>query len=147
MKKQNGLDYFQKVSMLWSICFGIASVVRGAYWVFNANTAQHESNLYDAMHDVLPLTFWGLPFAVSGILLIVSGFLTPYYQTSINYFRFNLSGYAIACPFYYIFSVAGFNNSLNIVTPVINFNFAIISGAIAYIAYRQLRELKKQKHD
>ena len=91
--------------------------------------------------------FWGLPFAVSGILLIVSGFLTPYYQTSINYFRFNLSGYAIACPFYYIFSVAGFNNSLNIVTPVINFNFAIISGAIAYIAYRQLRELKKQKHD
>nr|DAT27564.1 MAG TPA: hypothetical protein [Caudoviricetes sp.] len=147
MKKQNGLNYFQKVSMLWSICFGIASVVRGSYWIFNADIAQHDSKLYDTMHDVLPLTFWGLPFAVSGILLIVSGFLTPYYQTSINYFRFNLSGYAIACPFYYIFSVAGFNNSLNIVTPVINFNFAIISGAIAYIAYRQLRELKKQKHD
>ncbi|MGM7786890.1 hypothetical protein ACS7WQ_06325 [Staphylococcus felis] len=131
--------------MLWSICYGIASTVRGSYWVFNADTAQHDSQLYDVMHDVLPLTFWGLPFAISGVLLIVSSFLTPYYQTSINFYRFTFWGYAIACPFYYIFSVAGFNNSLNIVTPVINFNFSIISGAIAYIAFKQLREMKKNR--
>lgn len=145
MKEQNGLNYFQRVTMLWSVCFGLASVVRGAYWVFNAELAQNDSKLYDSMHDILPLTYWGLPFAISGILLIVSGFLTPYYQTSKNFYRCTFWGYAIACPFYYIFSVAGFNNSLNIVTPVINFNFAIISGTIAFIAYLQLRKIKKGK--
>lgn len=66
MKKQNGLDYFQRASMLWSICFGIASVVRGSYWIFNADIAQHDSKLYDTMHDVLPLTFWGAAFCCFG---------------------------------------------------------------------------------
>lgn len=145
MKKKNGLDYFQRVTMLWSICFGVASTVRGAYWVFNADLAQHDSQLYDTMHDVFPLTFWGLPFAISGILLIISGCLIPYYQTNLNFYRFSFWGYLIACPFYYIFSVAGFNNSLNIVTPVINFNFAVISGALAYVTFKQLREMKKNR--
>lgn len=143
LQDKNGLDFFQSESIMWRLGFGFVSLVRGSYWVFNASQASSESDLYNAMHSVFPLSFWGLPFMFAGIILIISGFLTPYYQTNRNYHRVTFWGYLIATPFYYLFSVAGFNNGLNILTPLTNFAFAIVCGCITYKTFKILRFMKK----
>lgn len=145
MTGRKGLNFFHFYTIAWDFAFGICCIVRGSYWILFAEKAQYESELYTAMHKVMPLTIWGIPFVLAGILIILSGIKLPYHQTSISFYRLTAWGYAIACPFYYIFSTAGFDSGLNLVTPIMNLSFSIFCGATALLAYKNVSEMKQEK--
>lgn len=144
-ERQKRLKLFPLLRDCVGFSFGICCIVRGSYWILFADKAQYESELYTAMHKVMPLTIWGIPFVLAGTLIILSGIKLPYHQTSISFYRLTAWGYAIACPFYYIFSTAGFDSGLNLVTPIMNLSFSIFCGATALLAYKNVSEMKQEK--
>lgn len=134
MSKDNqGLGLFQMITMVYCFGFGMYSEWRGSYWVLYADKAATETPLYTTMHEIVSLFWWGTPFAIAGVLLIIAGFLLPYYKTNNYFLYFFVISHVISMIFYYIFTLAGFHNALNILTPGQNLTWSVISGVMAFI--------------
>ena len=130
---KKGLNLFQMIVMIYNMGFGMYSEWRGIYWILFAERASTESPLYMAMHKTISLLWWGIPFSVAGFLLIFAAFALPYHKSN-NYFLWCfVIGHAIAMVFYYTFTLAGFHNAINLLTPGQNLTCAVISGVMAFV--------------
>lgn len=144
-ENNKGLNLFQMITMIYCFGFGLYSEWRGAYWVFFAEKAASESPLYTTMHNIVNLFWWGVPFAIAGILLIIASLLLPYHKTN-NYFLYLfVISHIISTIFYYIFTLAGFHNAINILTPGQNLTWAVISGVMAFVGGVSLWNQKTMK--
>ncbi|PNZ65723.1 hypothetical protein CD120_13190 [Staphylococcus saprophyticus] len=86
-----------------------------------------------------------MPFLIAGVLLMIAGLMVPYYKTN-NYFLYLFTiGHIISMVFYYIFTLAGFHNAINILTPGQNLTWAVISGVMAFIGGVSLWNQKTTK--
>lgn len=132
-KQKDGMSLFQLISFIYLFGMGIYTSLRGFYWIMNAESASQESELYSAMHEIISLAFWGLPFAISGILLMASAIAMPYHRTNTIFLTTFVIGHAIAAPFYYIFTLAGFENGINLLTPMQNLSLSVMCGAMAFV--------------
>lgn len=145
LEDKKGLSLFQMIVVVYCMGFGMYSLWRGAYWVFFADKASTESPLYMSMHQIISLFWWGMPFLIAGVLLMIAGLMVPYYKTN-NYFLYLFTiGHIISMVFYYIFTLAGFHNAINILTPGQNLTWAVISGVMAFIGGVSLWNQKTAK--
>ena len=121
------------IVMLYLLGFGTFTSWRGFYWIVNAERASTETNLYFTMHQIFSLAIWGAPFALSGALLIISALTLPYYKTNKTFLLTFTIGHLISVAFYYIFTLAGFEKGLNLLTPIQNLTLSVMCGAMAFI--------------
>ncbi|PNZ66357.1 hypothetical protein CD120_03245, partial [Staphylococcus saprophyticus] len=77
LEDKKGLSLFQMIVVVYCMGFGMYSLWRGAYWVFFADKASTESPLYMSMHQIISLFWWGMPFLIAGVLLMIAGLMVP----------------------------------------------------------------------
>ena len=143
--EKRGLGLFQIFTMLYCFGYGTYSEWRGGYWIFNAEKASTETPLYESMHEILSLFWWGLPFSIAGLMLVISGLLIPYHKSNNYFLAFFVSSHVILAAFYYILTLAGFENGLNILTPGQNLTWAVVSGIMAFVGGMALWNQKTKK--
>ncbi|EHJ08450.1 hypothetical protein [Staphylococcus simiae] len=131
--KKQSLDLFTMIAILYCLGFGSYTLWRGLYWVVKSEVAAHESALYATLNNVFNLSIWGIPFTLSGILIILSSINLPYYKTKRVFHATFITGHVIAMAFYYIFTLASFEKAVNLLIPAQSLTLAVLSGAMAFV--------------
>lgn len=142
---KQGLDLFQIIVMLYCFGYGTYSEWRGGYWIFNAEKASTETPLYASMHEIISLFWWGVPFSIAGLTLIISGALIPYHKTNNYFLGLFVFSHVVLAAFYYLLTLAGFQNGINILTPGQNLTWAVVSGFMAFAGGMSLWNQKIMK--
>lgn len=128
--QQTEMEYINVVSLM---TMGILAIVRGLFWILSSEKASHDSPLYESMHELINLTFWGVPFFIGGVLLVIAGISLPYRRVTKLYSLSLILGGFICSVFFFIISLAGMNQSLNWLTPATFIVMAMGSGGYAYV--------------
>ncbi|MFS4466036.1 hypothetical protein ACMFKE_11640 [Staphylococcus haemolyticus] len=128
--QQNEMEYINVVSLM---TMGILAIVRGLFWILSSEKASHDSPLYESMHELINLSFWGVPFFIGGVLLVIAGISLPYRKVNKVYSLSLILGGFICSMFFFIISLAGMGQSLNWLTPATFVVMSMGSGGYAYV--------------
>lgn len=128
--QQNQMEYVNVVSY---ITIGMLAIVRGLFWIFSSQDAKNDSPLYQSMHEVISLTYWGIPFFIGGVCLVVASIALPYRRVNNVYSIFSIIGGVICSVFFFIIALAGMDQSLNWLTPVTFVVTSMGAGGYAYV--------------
>lgn len=128
--QQTEMEYINVVSLM---TFGILAMVRGFFWIVSSEKAVNDSPLYKSMHELISLSFWGVPFLIGGIFLVIAGIALPYRKVNEVYSWFLIVGGIICAVFFFIISLASMDQSLNWLTPATFIVMAMGCGGYAYV--------------
>lgn len=128
--QQTEMEYINVVAYM---TIGMLAVMRGLFWIISSEKATHDSPLYESMHELISLTFWGVPFFIGGLCLIIASVSLPYRRVNNVYSVSSIIGGVICSIFFFIIALAGMDQSLNWLTPVTFVITAMGSGGFAYV--------------
>ncbi|PTU83387.1 hypothetical protein [Staphylococcus pasteuri] len=128
--RQNEMEYINVVSLT---TMGILAVVRGMFWIISSEETSHDSPLYESMHELLNLSFWGIPFFVGGVCMVIASIALPYRRVNNLYSVFLIIGGVMCSVFFFIIALAGMDQALNWLTPVTFLIMSMGSGGYAYV--------------
>lgn len=128
--KQNEMEYINVVSLM---TMGMLAIIRGLFWIIASEETAHDSPLYESMHELLNLSFWGIPFFIGGVCMVVASVTLPYRRINNLYSVFLIIGGFVCSIFFFIIALAGMDQSLNWLTPATFLIMAMGSGGYAYV--------------
>ncbi|MCG2353320.1 hypothetical protein K4U46_10780 [Staphylococcus epidermidis] len=128
--RQNEMEYINVVSLM---TMGVLAVVRGLFWIISSEETSHDSPLYESMHELLNLSFWGIPFFIGGVCMVIASIALPYRRVNNLYSVFLIIGGVMCSIFFFIIALAGMDQSLNWLTPVTFLIMSMGSGGYAYV--------------
>lgn len=128
--QQTQMEYVNVVSYM---TIGMLAIVRGLFWIFSSEKARHDSPLYESMHELISLTYWGIPFFIGGVCLVIASIALPYRRVNNVYSIFSIIGGVICSMFFFIIALAGMDQSINWLTPVTFVVTAMGAGGYAYV--------------
>ncbi len=128
MREETEAQRTFKMLRPFQLCVGTMSIERGVYWTSQAEEAVDDSPLYQNMHEIVSLFFWGIPFALSGICLILA--LIAYSWRRVNnwYSILTIAGGFTSSVFFGILTLAGMYDALNWLSPLTFLTIAVCSG-------------------
>jgi len=138
MKTYDALSIAEKISSALLVTFGLLSISRGAFWILKSEDAIDDSPLYAALHNVMPLWYWGLMFVLFGMGLCLASFFIPRRLVNLKFEIFLVIGGLGSSAFYFFLTVVAISDSLNWLTPI---QFLIqtvglgVIGVIGVISY------------
>lgn len=127
--KMSEMEYVNVISLLFT---GSLAIARGSFFIFASESQSKSSPLYASMHEVLPLTFWGIPFFIGGICLVIAAISLPYRKVNKVYSISLIMGGILCAVFFFIITLAGMGDSLNWMSPLTYFITTMACGGYAY---------------
>ncbi|WP_436860524.1 hypothetical protein [Staphylococcus caeli] len=140
MNDETRMSEMEKTTVVSLLVIGSTALARGFYWIVSSKEQAHDSPLYMSMHEMLSLTFWGIPFFIGGLFLIIAAITLPYRNIKPIYRVSLILGGIICALFFFIITLAGMNNSLNWLSPLLFFVLSVGSGGYAYIGVLYYRK-------
>ncbi|QRN90224.1 hypothetical protein JRU67_09125 [Mammaliicoccus sciuri] len=83
------------------------------FWIAESDAVIKDSDLYLSLHQVMPLSIWGIFFFLGGVCLILGSVFLPTINHSKKAALFIMIGGLISSIFYFIMSTVGVYNALN----------------------------------
>ncbi|MGW7888601.1 hypothetical protein [Staphylococcus xylosus] len=123
------MEYMNVISILFVASLGIA---RGSFFMFASQSQANTSPLYISMHEVLPLTYWGIPFFIGGLCLFIAAMALPYRKVNKIYSVSLIIGGIISAVFFFTITLASMGDSLNWMSPLTYFITTMACGGYAY---------------
>ena len=143
MNEKKGLKIEGVIASLCLFGLGLLTSERGMFWIVESSEVVKDSDLYLALHQVFPLSIWGVFFFLSGVCLILGSVFLPTINHSKKAALFIMIGGLISSVFYFIMATVGVYNALNWLTWVQYLTFWAITGSLAFIGGSYLWQKKK----
>lgn len=140
MKKDLKTTEMEMINTISLLIMGALASTRGFFWIVASEETAHDSPLYRSMHEMLNLTFWGIPFFIGGLLLMISAIAMPFRKVNRLYSVTLIIGSIICAIFFFIICLAGMNDSLNWLSPACFFIMSMGSGGYAYVGVLYYRK-------
>lgn len=133
MNEKEGLKIEGIIASLCLFGFGLLTGERGMFWIVASYEVIKDSDLYLSLHQVMPLSIWGIFFFLGGVCLILGSVFLPSINHSKKAALFILIGGLISSIFYFIMATVGVYNALNWLSWVQYLTFWAISSSLAFI--------------
>ena len=143
MNEKEGLKIEGVIASLCLFGLGLLTSERGMFWIVESSAVVKDSDLYLALHQVFPLSIWGVFFFSGGVCLILGSVFLPTINHSKKTALFIMIGGLISSVFYFIMATVGVYNALNWLTWVQYLTFWAITGSLAFIGGSYLWQKKK----
>jgi len=127
--KMSDMEYINVISLF---LMGLTATIRGFFWIISSEEQSQDSPLYKSMHEMVNLTFWGVPFFIGGLCLIIAAIALPYRKVNNIFSVAIIIGGIICAIFFFIITLAGMNNALNWLSPATFFVMSMGYGGYAY---------------
>ncbi|MCJ1765813.1 hypothetical protein, partial [Mammaliicoccus sciuri] len=112
MNEKEGLKIEGIIASLCLFGFGLLTGERGMFWIAESDAVIKDSDLYLSLHQVMPLSIWGIFFFLGGVCLILGSVFLPTINHSKKAALFIMIGGLISSIFYFIMSTVGVYNAL-----------------------------------
>lgn len=132
-QKEHEIDEQRTFKQLrpYILCIGLIITERGIYWTSQADKAAKDSPLYQNMHEVMNLFFWGIPFTIGGLCIILSLFAYNYRKVNNWYSILTIVGGFTSSIFFGIITFASMYDALNWLSPLTFLTIAVCTGSAA----------------
>ncbi|MDT0700248.1 hypothetical protein RM610_05470 [Staphylococcus chromogenes] len=134
-----------RVAIICLLSIGVRILARGIFWFKEQEDIIDDSNFYYALHEVLPIWFWGLLLSIGGMMFIFAAVLLGLKSKEIQCSILLLIGGFINFVVYFIMSSASMYNAINWLTPVhmvimTTTCFVIaVTGGVRLVKYKRKR--------
>lgn len=134
-----------RVAIICLLSIGVRILARGIFWFKEQEDIIDDSNFYYALHEVLPIWFWGLLLSIGGMMFIFAAVLLGLKSKEIQCSILLLIGGFINFVLYFIMSSASMYNAINWLTPVhmvimTTTSFVIaVTGGVRLVKYKRKR--------
>ena len=128
-----------------SLClfgFGLLTGERGMFWIVESDAVIKDSDLYLSLHQVMPLSIWGIFFFLGGVCLILGSVFLPTINHSKKAALFIMIGGLISSIFYFIMSTVGVYNALNWLSWVQYLTFWALTAILTFVGGNYLWQKK-----
>lgn len=142
MNGKEGLKIEGIISSLCLFGFGLLTGERGMFWIVESDTVIKDSDLYLSLHQIMPLSIWGIFFFLGGVCLILGSVFLPSINHSKKAAIFIMIGGLISSIFYFIMSTVGVYNSLNWLSWVQYLTFWALTAILTFIGGSYLWQKK-----
>ncbi|MEB7449862.1 hypothetical protein NGB74_02410 [Staphylococcus chromogenes] len=135
-----------RVAIICLLSIGIRILGRGIFWFKEQDEVIDDSNFYQALHEVLPIWFWGFLLSIGGMMFIFAAVLLGLKSKEIQCSILLLIGGIINFVVYFIMASASMYNAINWLTPVhmvimTTTCFVIaVSGGVRLAKFKRTRE-------
>lgn len=121
-----------RIATLSLVGLGVFVDIRGFYWFINQNSVLHESEFYQALHEVMPIWLWGLLLLIFGTCLIVASvFFGKHSINNVsNYFM--LIGGTGSAIIHFLMASASIYNGINWLTPA---QFVAMTAWLGFVGF------------
>ncbi|WJP97056.1 hypothetical protein [Macrococcus bovicus] len=119
---------------------GLFTLARGLFWLREQESVLHDSEFYQAIHNILPIWAWGAMITVTSLFLIGSSWLLPKKNNMTSLFLF-IGGTSNAV-MYFLMTSASLFNAINWLSPA---QFAVLSSVCALVGFFGGAELYARK--
>ena len=121
-----------RITTVSFLSLGLFVGVRGFYWTVRQDAVLGESAFYSALHEVMPIWFWGILLLVFGAFLILASFF--YGRMSVNKLSlyFVLIGGTGSAIIHFLMASAALYNAINWLTPA---QFVIVTGLLGFAGF------------
>jgi len=140
--EEKRLNISESIASATLLIFGGISVLRGVNWIiYNENPL--DSEMYESLIDVAPLSFWGSVFIIGGALTMLASWFLPKYNIKSRFAVTLFFGGLITSVNYFIVAISGFNNALTWLTPATMIALSILGGVLAFFGGVKIWLMKK----
>ncbi|MCJ1765553.1 MULTISPECIES: hypothetical protein [Mammaliicoccus] len=142
MNEKEGLKIEGIIASLCLFGFGLLTGERGMFWIIESSTVIKDSELYVSLHQIMPLSIWGIFFFLGGVCLILGSVFLPSINHSKKAAMFIMIGGLISSIFYFIMSTVGVYNSLNWLSWVQYLTFWALTAILTFVGGSYLWQKK-----
>ncbi len=142
MNEKEGLKIEGIIASLCLFGFGLLTGERGMFWIAESDAVIKDSDLYLSLHQVMPLSIWGIFFFLGGVCLILGSVFLPTINHSKKAALFIMIGGLISSIFYFIMSTVGVYNALNWLSWVQYLTFWALSAILTFVGGSYLWQKK-----
>lgn len=142
MNEKEGLKIEGIIASLCLFGFGLLTGERGMFWIAESGTVIKDSDLYLSLHQIMPLSIWGIFFFLGGVCLILGSVFLPSINHSKKAAIFIMIGGLISSIFYFIMSTVGVYNSLNWLSWVQYLTFWALTAILTFVGGSYLWQKK-----
>ncbi len=142
MNEKEGLKIEGIIASLCLFGFGLLTGERGMFWIVESDTVIKDSDLYLSLHQIMPLSIWGIFFFLGGVCLILGSVFLPSINHSKKAAMFIMIGGLISSIFYFIMSTVGVYNSLNWLSWVQYLTFWALTAVLTFVGGSYLWQKK-----
>ena len=142
MNEKEGLKIEGIIASLCLFGFGLLTGERGMFWIVESDTVIKDSDLYLSLHQVMPLSIWGIFFFLGGVCLILGSVFLPSINHSKKAALFIMIGGLISSIFYFIMSTVGVYNALNWLSWVQYLTFWALAAILTFVGGSYLWQKK-----
>ncbi|MEB6292194.1 hypothetical protein [Mammaliicoccus sciuri] len=142
MNEKEGLKIEGIIASLCLFGFGLLTGERGMFWIAESDAVIKDSDLYLSLHQVMPLSIWGIFFFLGGVCLILGSVFLPSINHSKKAALFIMIGGLISSIFYFIMSTVGVYNALNWLSWVQYLTFWALSAILTFVGGSYLWQKK-----
>ncbi|WP_239740698.1 hypothetical protein [Mammaliicoccus sp. P-M59] len=142
MNEKEGLKIEGIIASLCLFGFGLLTGERGMFWIAESDAVIKDSDLYLSLHQVMPLSIWGIFFFLGGVCLILGSVFLPSINHSKKAAIFIMIGGLISSIFYFIMSTVGVYNALNWLSWVQYLTFWALTAILTFIGGSYLWQKK-----
>lgn len=142
MNEKEGLKIEGIIASLCLFGFGLLTGERGMFWIVESGTVIKDSDLYLSLHQIMPLSIWGIFFFLGGVCLILGSVFLPSINHSKKAAMFIMIGGLISSIFYFIMSTVGVYNSLNWLSWVQYLTFWALTAVLTFVGGSYLWQKK-----
>lgn len=142
MNEKEGLKIEGIIASLCLFGFGLLTGERGMFWIAESGTVIKDSDLYLSLHQIMPLSIWGIFFFLGGVCLILGSVFLPSINHSKKAALFIMIGGLISSIFYFIMSTVGVYNSLNWLSWVQYLTFWALTAILTFVGGSYLWQKK-----
>lgn len=142
MNEKEGLKIEGVIASLCLFGFGLLTGERGMFWIVESDTVIKDSELYLSLHQIMPLSIWGIFFFLGGVCLMLGSVFLPSINHSKKAAVFIMIGGLISSIFYFIMSTVGVYNALNWLSWVQYLTFWAITASLTFIGGSYLWQKK-----
>lgn len=142
MNEKEGLKIEGIIASLCLFGFGLLTGERGMFWIAESNTVIKDSDLYLSLHQIMPLSIWGIFFFLGGLSLMLGSVFLPSINHSKKAAVFIMIGGLISSIFYFIMSTVGVYNALNWLSWVQYLTFWALTAILTFVGGSYLWQKK-----
>lgn len=142
MNEKEGLKIEGVIASLCLFGFGLLTGERGMFWIVESDTVIKDSDLYLSLHQIMPLSIWGIFFFLGGVCLMLGSVFLPSINHSKKAAVFIMIGGLISSIFYFIMSTVGVYNALNWLSWVQYLTFWALTAILTFVGGSYLWQKK-----
>ncbi|WP_323708711.1 hypothetical protein [Mammaliicoccus sciuri] len=142
MNEKEGLKIEGVIASLCLFGFGLLTGERGMFWIVESDTVIKDSDLYLSLHQIMPLSIWGIFFFLGGVCLMLGSVFLPNINHSKKAATFIMIGGLISSIFYFIMSTVGVYNTLNWLSWVQFLTFWALTAILTFVGGSYLWQKK-----